>query len=456
MKEESIDTALAPALPSSSRRSERLAALTILIMVFLLVGGNARRGTRAGQVNPVEDLRIRVLAQEAIALKSILPARPAAGLADPTLRLIQELDHQALSAPDQIRVAVLVAYLQGSPPALSRLKAISGTANPELQDDIVVLEKIFTDLPAPLETAESDRLIRRYGYFGRLALAVIAGADPEARKSIENGARRILILLGVLALSIVGLLVISMAMCAAAIIFWWLGKIRAAYVPEKPADSAYVEAFALYLVLFVGLGLIIRGLGLSAVNWTWLAWLIIPAVILWIDSRSKSAQEWRLALGWYAGRGWLQEAAAGIGGYLACMPIIAIGVGMTLILVRVTGSVPRDAITPLLQSNALALYGIACVFAPVLEETMFRGALFHYLRGRWSWPASAAVVSFVFAVIHPQGWIAIPALGSIALALAALREWRGSIIASMAAHAFNNFLAVTFALLLLRNSGTVA
>jgi membrane protease YdiL (CAAX protease family) len=144
--------------------------------------------------------------------------------------------------------------------------------------------------------------------------------------------------------------------------------------------------------------------------------------------------------------------AVSFGGYLACMPMIAIGVGITLILVRVTGSVPRDAITPFLQSNPLALYGIACVFAPVLEETMFRGALFHYLRGRWSWLASAAMVSFVFAVIHPQGWIAVPALGAIAVALAALREWRGSIIASMVAHAFNNFLAVTFALLLLRNS----
>jgi membrane protease YdiL (CAAX protease family) len=114
--------------------------------------------------------------------------------------------------------------------------------------------------------------------------------------------------------------------------------------------------------------------------------------------------------------------------------------------------VPRDALTPFLQSNPLALYGLACVFAPVLEETMFRGALFHYLRGRWGWAASAVTVSFVFAVIHPQGWIAVPALGAIALALAALREWRGSIIASMVAHSFNNFLAVTFALLLLRNS----
>jgi membrane protease YdiL (CAAX protease family) len=452
MKEESIDAVLAPPIPPSSRKAELLAMLTILIMVFLLVLGNARRGPRAGNANPVEDLRMQLLAQEAIALKSVFPARPAAGLADPGLRVIQELDLLALGAQDRIRVAILVAYLQGTEPALSRLKAISAAGNSELQDDLDVLEQIFNNRPVPSQSEQFDRLTRRYGYFGSLALAAFAGKDTDAGKSIENGARRVLIVLVFLALSLVALLFVSLAMCAAAIVFWWIGKIRAEYRPEKLANSAYVEAFALYMVLFVGLGLFVRLLGLSSLNWTWLAWLIMPAVILWIIRRSRSDQDWRSALGWYAGRGWLQEAAAGIGGYLACMPIIAIGVGITLILVRVTGNVPRDALAPLLRGNPLALYGLACVFAPVLEETMFRGALFHYLRGRWGWLASAAIVSFIFAVIHPQGWVAVPALGTIALALAALREWRGSIIASMTAHAFNNFLAVTFALLLLRNS----
>jgi membrane protease YdiL (CAAX protease family) len=452
MKEESIDTVLAPSKSSSSRKTELLAWLTILIVVLILFAGNARRRARAIDVNPVEDIRMQLLAQQAIALKSVLPGRPAAGLADPARRVIQELDHQAEGAQDQIRVAILVGYLQGTPEALSRLNSMSGIDNPELKEDVAVLERICLDGRGRLEPGESDRLIRRYGYFGRLALAVNTGRDSEPRKSIESAARRILLLLGVIAFSLVAMLVLSLALSAAAIIFWWNGKIRAAYVPQSAANSAYVEAFALYLALFVVLSLVIRGLGLVALNWTWLAWLIIPAVIRWITSRSKSYPDWRTALGWYAGRGWMREAAAGIGGYLACMPIIAIGVGITLILVRVTGSMPRDAITPFLQSNALALYGIACVFAPVLEETMFRGALFHYLRGRWGWPASAAAVSFIFAAIHPQGWVAVPALGAIAVALAALREWRGSIIASMVAHSFNNFLAVTFALLLLRNT----
>jgi membrane protease YdiL (CAAX protease family) len=81
---------------------------------------------------------------------------------------------------------------------------------------------------------------------------------------------------------------------------------------------------------------------------------------------------------------------------------------------------------------------------------MFRGILFHHLRTRWSWPASAGLVALIFAAIHPQGWAAIPILGAIAIVLAALREWRGSIIAPVAAHAFNNFIVITIALLFLR------
>jgi membrane protease YdiL (CAAX protease family) len=51
-------------------------------------------------------------------------------------------------------------------------------------------------------------------------------------------------------------------------------------------------------------------------------------------------------------------------------------------------------------------------------------------------------VSVIFAAIHPQGWVAIPVLGGIAMMLAGLREWRGSLIASMTAHAINNGVAV--------------
>ena len=39
---------------------------------------------------------------------------------------------------------------------------------------------------------------------------------------------------------------------------------------------------------------------------------------------------------------------------------------------------------------------------------------------------SATISGFVFAAIHPQGWVAVPALMGLAYAFAVIREWRGT------------------------------
>jgi membrane protease YdiL (CAAX protease family) len=77
---------------------------------------------------------------------------------------------------------------------------------------------------------------------------------------------------------------------------------------------------------------------------------------------------------------------------------------------------------------------------------MFRGALYNHVRAKLPWWAAALLVGVIFASIHPQGWVGIPLLTAIAMTLATLREWRGSIIAPMTAHACTN--AVTLTMLL--------
>ncbi len=163
-----------------------------------------------------------------------------------------------------------------------------------------------------------------------------------------------------------------------------------------------------------------------------------------------TAPRTRLAHG---GIGVFREIAAGIAGYLAGIIVIILGFCVSYLLIRQTGTTPEHPIIQMLEGNrwhVLGLYALVSVFAPVLEETMFRGVLFHHLRRRWGWAISAPIVSLIFAIIHPQGWVALPVLGSIAIVLAALREWRGSLIAPIVAHGFNNFLALTLALALLR------
>ena len=107
-------------------------------------------------------------------------------------------------------------------------------------------------------------------------------------------------------------------------------------------------------------------------------------------------------------------------------------------------------------TGKLLIAVIACVLAPLLEEIMFRGFLYRHLREStrgWrvasSIAASALLSSFVFAIIHPQGLIAVPALGTLAAAFCLLREWRGSLVAPIFAHATNNGVMTIILLTLL-------
>jgi membrane protease YdiL (CAAX protease family) len=149
----------------------------------------------------------------------------------------------------------------------------------------------------------------------------------------------------------------------------------------------------------------------------------------------------------------LIELACGLFGYFAGIPLIAAGIFISLKLSKFAGASPMHPIQKMLQGSPLQivnLYAAACLIAPVLEETMFRGALFNHMRRRWGWLISASLVAFIFASIHPQGWTLIPGLGSIAIVLAAIREWRGSLWGSVAAHAANNGIVLTLALMVAR------
>ncbi len=435
-------------LTPSSHRTALAAWLVILACVSFVVVRNVRNSA-SDDDSLARSIRMKLFAQEAIAFNSLPPA-VSQGINQRIPELIRLLERESQTPDERLRAAIITGYLaprQG----MEKLETLSSANNSvALTQDIATIRTVYTEGAEAVQAADRDRLLEHHGYFGTVALASGASGDATARKALENSARRILILLVLMVPVFLAFFAASIALLVLAVIYWRKGKIRPDYVPATSPEASYLEAFALYLVLFIAIGLTGRVMGLASLNWNWLAWLIIPAAILWTKKRSRESVDWRSELGWYSGRGWLKESAAGIAGYLASLPFIAIGAAVSFILMRVTGATPHGPITQYLHGSVLALYGIACIFAPVLEETMFRGILFRHLRARWSWPASAALISFLFAIIHPQGWAAVPVLGAIAMVLAALREWRGSIIAPMAAHAFNNFIAITMALVFLR------
>jgi membrane protease YdiL (CAAX protease family) len=174
-------------------------------------------------------------------------------------------------------------------------------------------------------------------------------------------------------------------------------------------------------------------------------YVLLLLVPFWPRLRGISRREWREGLGLQRGQGVWREIGAGLLGYLTGFPIFFAGILLTALLAWLTdGSAAHPAVDQA-SGGPVAIIGLflaAAVWAPWVEETVFRGALYRYMRSRTTTLLSAATVGFFFAVVHPQGYVAIPALMSLGAVLAYIRHWRGSIIASMAAHAAHNLVLV--------------
>jgi membrane protease YdiL (CAAX protease family) len=439
-----------------SRFALILSWVVILGLAGAVVYNNARAGESPTAQRMMNAERARMFAMLVVQMTSLQKETAGASnvVQERLSTLIRQMEGDARTVEDRIRVAILTGESLGVDAALKKLSAISASSpSGEASQDVHSIETIYSGGAAELTALESQALIRRHGYLGRLALAYGVPVDQEPRKTLQSEAFWFTVRLTIVGAGLLIVLGISVGAFVLGCVWFARGRLNRTYQPGIGYGSAFLEAFALYLVLFVGLGLLLRYAGFVSLEWNWLALSILPVVWMWTILRGTPAEERRQAFGWYRGRGFIREVGAGLGGYLAGIVVIAAGCVITLILVRATGV---QASSPIVQElrggpwRLAGLYAMACIFAPVIEETMFRGILFHHLRQRWSWLVTALIVSFIFAVLHPQGWVAVPALTAIAIVLSALREWRGSLIAPMAAHACNNFLVLTLALMFLK------
>jgi membrane protease YdiL (CAAX protease family) len=369
-------------------------------------------------------------------------------------QVLQQMQADAHTAEDKIAAAIMAAEIEGAESGLSRLQELSDDSLPEaLATDVKVLQQLYREGSKALDDTERNRLIQRHGYFARVALVYDVDPGAEPRKSLESAARRFSFRVFAVALALLFLGSISLMLFAAALVLLRQGRIQRKYQSDPSANSAFLEGFALYmLVFFLAIGPVRRYMGLTGLSWEWMGLVMLPLLYIWLSIRGNTSAQIKHGLGWHRGKGFFREVGAGFCGYLAGMPILVTGVLVTFILARSSGTTAGHPVVHLLGGTGwqlILLYFTVAVYAPVLEEAMFRGSLFHHLRKRWSWLAAAVVASFVFAILHPQGLAAIPALGANGAVLTAIREWRGSLIAPAAAHALNNFLAITIATLML-------
>ncbi|MSR29012.1 MAG: CPBP family intramembrane metalloprotease [Phycisphaerales bacterium] len=168
----------------------------------------------------------------------------------------------------------------------------------------------------------------------------------------------------------------------------------------------------------------------------------------------------RRDLGIHSGAGVMREIGYGFVVYATAVPMVVVGVLIALVASVLAGGGIEDASHPIQEVLAeggigqrLMLLAIAAIFAPIIEEIVFRGALYRHLRDvsrvfgiGVSVAVSAVGSSLIFAAIHPQGIFFIPILGALAVAFCLGRETRGSLIAPMVAHGFNNALVLSLGL----------
>lgn len=469
----------------------------ILAMVGLIVVGRTLMEQSAQQSGPGEDI-IGVKLMEAQA-KYMVAANDLNRMTAREFEMVKgSLNRGTVS--QRLRFVILAAELQGEEEARNVLDeliaqtiadaALTGREVTEEQmKAIELLHSLYAvsegengDAPAAdrLDASDRDWLVAKFGWFGRLALTDAGPPASGDRRAVLASAQRVLftflaalgggLTLGVL--GFVGLIVLT--------VFVIRGNVRSKLGPSRGPHGVYAETFALWIALFIGLQLVALELGARTPSWAlmivFVSFFSSLIAIIWPVLRgvpwATVRHDCGLTLASPGSRPML-EPLLGIAGYAMALPVLVAGVLITLFLILIqaaltggegdtfgsTSGPAHPIIAEVIGPNwwpKIQVLMLAAIAAPVVEEIMFRGVLYRHLReisGQWglvlSIMASTAINSFIFAVIHPQGWVAVPALMSLAIAFCLAREWRGTVLVPMIMHGVSNGLVMTMMIAIL-------
>jgi membrane protease YdiL (CAAX protease family) len=428
-------------------------AMAWLLIVATIAVTQRSHGLQQETAQPEagNDITIQLMGRYAVGMKSVLGDSLALEYFKPQL---EELLQQQSDKPrNHLSLIPILGELGGREEALQELNRIQADpSNDSVARDVSLFQQLYRDGAASLSDGQRED-IKKYGWVGELALSrEMAPSDPDRRAIVRSALKAFFAIILFTAI-ILAALAAGLVLLITAITLGVKKRLRAQFAVSRDPGQSLLEAFAIYIFGFLALPILA---GWLLPDYPFLPTLfLLPAVaiaLFWPFFRGSRWSNILKSLGWTRGRGFFREAGSGIVGYIAGLPLIAVSVALVLAISRSTGTVPAHPIVNEIQSDPVVLIlllVLAAIWAPVVEETFFRGALYGYLRRRWSWPIASAFTGLLFAVIHPQGWIGVPALATIGFILGAIREWRGSIIAPMTAHALNNGTVLLLAIFVL-------
>ena len=326
---------------------------------------------------------------------------------------------------------------------------------------------------------DHPQLSDQLGWFGQLL-----ESDENERAELESTASIKVLIVGSMCLAIflagvlglIGLIFFTIRACS--------GSMKTGMTPPSSHHGVYAEVFALWLFVLVALlpaaavlgQIVAKDNPTISMMFSLVAFFLSLSVLGWAKFRGISFHQIRLDIGWHTGSGLFKEIACGFLGYAMMLPLLGVGIICTLVLVIIqqlfvggvdsnpfmgTGGGAHPIIIEIANGGwqvRVLIISLAAIAAPIVEETIFRGVLYRQLRTSSkafnhaiSILGSVLIVSFLFAAIHPQGWIAIPALMGIAIGMNLMREWRGTVIPSMVVHGVSNGLVTSMMLIFLSN-----
>ncbi len=434
-----------------------LSWIIILVSVVCIIAGHSYLNRVAMELDDRSALVIRVLQGKVLvaaeqfqtgSFRRELPKQDAT-VATPGLARAQALLYGLMTGDD---------LEFGREKAQEMLGLYPGGRDDRKQEHMHHLVAMAIEDPSALTLGEQQELLDEQGWIASMALTRDLPEEDPARKAPRTDALMVLgLMFGLLTLAgggtLVGCFLLVLALISRA-----KGGLQPRLGEPRHEGSLYIEAFAVYIGLFFLLEILPGILGLGSVLLRFGGLVLLSIVgLLWPVLRGLPWRDAFHDLGLYRGAGFLKEIGSGLVGYVAILPVVAVGFGLTLVGLTLsqwfappTPGESQDVIShPIVVWIAeggtglrLMVLFLASGFAPFFEEALFRGALFRDLRRKYGPWLSAGIMAILFAAIHPQGIAMIPALSGLAFGFALIREWRGSLIAPMTAHAIHNGVLV--------------
>lgn len=402
------------------------------------------------------------------------PSGPA-----PADMILRNLDTGPLASPEhRLRLAIAAAEVGGAQEGIDRAESLrddleaGGWSSMSEEDrgtlvgDAKALEVIYAEPKGGGFDAAAvlpEGFEKRHGYFARL---VKTWGQPEAsaaRAALLGNGMSILLILLAFVLVIVGVLVGGFTMGIVALVMLVSGRIVWRFVPPMPGGSVFVETAAVFFLGFLGMkvvvSLIAGAAGMDESTATRLSlvtqWLLVP-MIAWPVVRGMPWGVWRRAVGLHSGEGVFKEILCGVAGYFAGVPLMLAAFLVSFLALILKGvmagggkdepvQAPENPIVDVVMQGGVTpwmLFALAAFWAPLVEEVVFRGALYRHLRGYARGAAgvivSAGVTALVFGIAHGYEWMLLGPVIVLGFNFALMREWRGSLIAPIFAHFMHN------------------